>query len=213
MIRSLGLFFLAYLTNNLLGQTIATTENGQTAVLFEDGTYKTGVKAKSKDGGTVIIFLDGTYFRLGTVKNKKNVTNTIETLELDNATEINLGDIGEIEGPQISNNNEIEIVTPSVRASFPGGESSFRDYVRNEFQYPDRCFNEKISGSVVLKFLVDQSGRISRISAMKETASCPEFTREAIRVLKNSPRWIPGQNKKGRFVASWREMPISIPYK
>jgi hypothetical protein len=57
--------------------------------------------------------------------------------------------------------------------------------------------------------VVDASGKISRISAIEETKSCPEFTQEAIRVLKQSPRWIPGQNN-GRFVASWREIPIRL---
>ena len=101
------------------------------------------------------------------------------------------------------------VQTVAVKASFPGGESAFREYVGNEFQYPVRCKDEHINGSVILKFVVDASGRISRVSAIQETKSCPEFTEEAIRVLKRSPLWIPGQNK-GRFVASWSEIPIRL---
>lgn len=101
------------------------------------------------------------------------------------------------------------VQTVGVKAAFPGGEAAFRDYVGNEFQYPVRCQEKHINGSVVLKFVVDATGKISRISAIEETKSCPEFTQEAIRVLKQSPRWIPGQNK-GRFVASWRELPIRL---
>jgi TonB family protein len=96
-----------------------------------------------------------------------------------------------------------------VKASFPGGEAAFREYVGSTFQYPVRCQDEGINGSVVLRFIVDQSGRVSKVSAIEETKSCPEFTDEAIRVLKKSPRWIPGQNK-GRFVISWREIPIKL---
>lgn len=97
----------------------------------------------------------------------------------------------------------------AVKAAFPGGESAFRDFVANEFQYPKRCQDERIQGSVVLRFVVNQSGRISRVSAIQETKSCPEFTEEAIRVIKRSPRWIPGQNN-GRFVTSWREIPMRL---
>ena len=43
----------------------------------------------------------------------------------------------------------------------------------------------------------------------KDFETSPEFTEEAIRVLKRSPLWIPGQNK-GRFVASWSEIPIRL---
>lgn len=104
------------------------------------------------------------------------------------------------------------VQTVAVKAAFPGGESAFRDFVASEFQYPKRCQDERIQGSVVLRFVVDQSGRISRVSAIQETKSCPEFTEEAVRVIKRSPRWIPGQNK-GRFVTSWREIPFSLSTK
>jgi protein TonB len=96
-----------------------------------------------------------------------------------------------------------------IKANFPGGEASFRSYVEGEFQYPPRCFEEGINGAVLLRFAVDEAGRISRVQAIEETKSCPEFTTEAIRVLKRSPRWVPGQNN-GAFLKSWREIPIKL---
>lgn len=133
----------------------------------------------------------------------------ILTSELSFARSYQINDnINSIE-PPTKKIEDIQIEKVAVKASFPGGESAFRDYVGNEFQYPKRCQDEHINGSVILKFVVDASGRISRVSAIQETKSCPEFTLEAIRVLKQSPLWIPGQNK-GRFVASWREIPIRL---
>lgn len=96
-----------------------------------------------------------------------------------------------------------------IKANFPGGEAAFRDYVAGEFIYPQRCQDEGINGSVMLRFVVDEAGRISRVQAIEETKSCPEFTVEAIRVLKKSPRWVPGQNN-GNFLKSWREIPIKL---
>ena len=55
------------------------------------------------------------------------------------------------------------------------------------------------------KALLKQRG----VQAIEETKSCPEFTTEAIRVLKKSPRWVPGQNN-GTFLKSWREIPIKL---
>jgi protein TonB len=105
-------------------------------------------------------------------------------------------------GDQIATNVQI-------KANFPGGEAAFRSYVEGEFQYPPRCYEEGINGAVLLRFAVDEAGRISRVQAIEETKSCPEFTTEAIRVLKKSPRWVPGQNN-GTFLKSWREIPIKL---
>lgn len=118
-------------------------------------------------------------------------------------------DLGSGEAGPIKGDDGGPTANVAVKAAFPGGEAAFRDYVGNEFQYPVRCQDEGINGSVVLRFVVDQSGKISRVTAIEESKSCPEFTEEAIRVLERSPRWIPGQNK-GRFVVSWREIPIRL---
>ncbi len=120
-------------------------------------------------------------------------------------------DDGRVEMPQLKPSSA-PIVNVKVKASFPGGEAAFRDYVGSNFRYPIRCQNEGINGSVVLRFMVDQSGRVSNVSAVEETKSCPEFTEEAIRVMKISPRWIPGQNE-GKFIVSWREIPINLTIK
>ncbi|MBM3937398.1 MAG: hypothetical protein FJ333_01915 [Sphingomonadales bacterium] len=68
------------------------------------------------------------------------------------------------------------------------------EYVTNTFQYPIRCQDDDINGFVKLKFMVDEIGRISRVSTIDETPNCREFTTEAIRVLKKSPQWILGQS-------------------
>ena len=136
------------------------------------------------------------------------VTNT-GMKDVQGITDPTAPDLGDGDQGPIKGGDEGPTANVAVKASFPGGESSFRDYVANEFQYPVRCQDEGINGSVVLRFVADQSGRISRVTAIEESKSCPEFTEEAIRVLKRSPRWIPGQNK-GRFVVSWREIPIRL---
>jgi protein TonB len=109
---------------------------------------------------------------------------------------------------QDSGDNVIEL-NVDIKANFPGGESAFRSYVAGEFIYPQRCQDDEINGYALLRFVVDEAGRISGINAVKETKSCPEFTKECIRVLQKSPRWVPGQ-KNGRFLKSWREIPIRL---
>lgn len=98
-----------------------------------------------------------------------------------------------------------------VQAQFPGGEKAFIQFVIDNFQFPPRCQEEGISGYVLLRFVVSEDGRISRISAVEDTKSCPEFTDEAIRVLKKSPKWIAAQYN-GRFVKAWRQIPIRLGF-
>ena len=141
--------------------------------------------------------------------NPPDVVSNTGVKDVQGITDPTAPDLGGNDPGPINGGDEGPTANVAVKASFPGGETAFRDYVANEFQYPVRCQDEGINGSVVLRFVVDGSGRISRVTAIEETKSCPEFTEEAIRVLKRSPRWIPGQNK-GRFVVSLREIPIRL---
>jgi len=95
------------------------------------------------------------------------------------------------------------------KAQFNGGELAFQKYVANNFKYPIRCQDKGISGSVVLRFVVEVDGSISNVRVMEGSAKCPEFAQEAVRILKNSPRWIPG-TYNGRNVKSYRELPLRL---
>lgn len=111
------------------------------------------------------------------------------------------------DGPVLNNNDPAPKV--QIEAKFPGGDDAFRQFIVEKFAYPERCKEEQIEGYVKLKFVVDVNGRISRITVLEETKLCPEFAKEAIRVLQISPRWIPAQNN-GKFTTAWRELPIRI---
>lgn len=96
-----------------------------------------------------------------------------------------------------------------VQAMYPGGMSRFYQHVVDEFEYPVRCMEEGIGGSVVLRFVVEIDGQISNIKATKETAACPEFSQEAIRVLRTGKRWKPAMIN-GKAVRCYFELPISL---
>lgn len=106
-------------------------------------------------------------------------------------------------------NNQGPATKVQVEAKFPGGPKAFEDFIIKNFEYPERCKDEGIEGYVLLKFVVDLQGRISRIEPVEQNARCEEFTKEAIRVLKLSPPWIPAQNN-GKFTIAWRQLPIKL---
>ncbi len=157
-------------------------------------TARAQVLATTEGDKTVVLFADGTY-KYGS------------KIKTDSGKILILFSDGTFLQPLKSSPLNIVNSNDFIEASFPGGEAAFHDYVAKEVQYPVRCKDERIKGSVLLRYLVDKSGRISRVSALEETKSCPEFTEEAIRIIKRSPRWIPAQ-QNGEFIDSWRESPI-----
>ena len=95
------------------------------------------------------------------------------------------------------------------KAQFKGGDKAFQKYVMDNFTYPARCQENGIGGSVLLRFVVDVDGSIVNIQVLEVSTKCPEFAKEAVRILKNSPRWIPGMYN-GRYVKSYRELPLKM---
>jgi protein TonB len=118
------------------------------------------------------------------------------------------GSTGQGSGGPVDNNNE-PATKVQIEAKFPGGDEGFKRFIVANFEYPERCRDEGIEGYVSLKFVVDVNGRISRIQILQPTPGCPEFDKEAIRVLQKCPPWIPAQNN-GKFTTAWRTLPIRL---
>jgi TonB family protein len=95
------------------------------------------------------------------------------------------------------------------KAQFVGGEAAFREFVYDKFIYPKRCWESGISGSVIIRFVVEKDGRLSNLTVVEQSAKCPEFAAEALRVVRSSPKWIPGK-ANGEYVRSYRELPIRM---
>lgn len=97
----------------------------------------------------------------------------------------------------------------NVNSQFKGGDKAFQEYVFKKFVYPPRCMDNAISGSVLLQFVVDVDGSITNIKVLEVSSKCPEFAQEAIRILKSSPKWIPGMHN-GRKVKTYHQLPIKM---
>lgn len=75
-------------------------------------------------------------------------------------------------------------------ASFPGGLQEWQQFLRKNIKYPRFAQRNSIEGKVHLSFYVDATGNIFDIKVTRGIGGgCDE---EAIRVVKNSPRWKPG---------------------
>ena len=88
-----------------------------------------------------------------------------------------------------------------------GGMSAFYAFVRKNLKYPSQARRMGIEGKVFVQFVVDKDGKITDVQAIKGIgAGCDE---EAIRVLKNHPKWKAGK-QRGRPVRVRMVIPITF---
>lgn len=94
-------------------------------------------------------------------------------------------------------------------AEFPGGLSEMAKFIQKNLQYPSMAREAGISGKCFLKFVVNENGDISNVEVLKGVSGCPECDKEAIRVVKNMPKWKPAK-MTGRSVKCYFNLPISF---
>jgi len=209
---SILILLILGIKNSGFAQTLATTSEGKEVVLFKDGTYKTVIKTINDAEKKVLLFEDGTFLQLNNpISEKPN--NNPKSISIEEIPEAIKPDDHQLfddrHAPDIMPEPDIGILKPEVKAGFPGGDGAFREFVASEFVNTHGCMDKEKSVQVVLRFVVDQGGRISRISVIESSSACTEYNKEAVRILKRSPRWIPGQ-VRGRFVNSWRVVTIRL---
>ena len=93
--------------------------------------------------------------------------------------------------------------------SFPGGLLDFHKYFEDNLKYPDEAKKDNIHGIVLLYFIIERDGSLSGIKIQKSLSQ--ETDAEALRVMNNCPKWIPGtQNGKPARVAYNLEIPFPL---
>lgn len=78
--------------------------------------------------------------------------------------------------------------------SYPGGMGALMQYLSSNIKYPKESENISGQGRVLTTFVVEKDGSISDVKIIR--SAHPTLDAEAIRVVKNMPKWIPG--KEGR---------------
>ena len=94
-----------------------------------------------------------------------------------------------------------------VAPEFPGGINALVKFISDNLKYPTVCKEQKIQGKVLVKFTVKSDGSISNIRVTKSVD--PYLDKEAVRVVKSMPRWIPG-TQDGKPVNVEYTLPITF---
>jgi len=83
---------------------------------------------------------------------------------------------------------------PSKKAVFPGGMSAFYQYLKENLKYPEVAKSLGIKGKVYIEFTIEKDGSITNVHLQRGIGGgCDE---EAIRVIKQSPNWIPAKQQE-----------------
>ena len=94
-----------------------------------------------------------------------------------------------------------------VSPEFPGGITALVQFLSKNLKFPTVCKEQKIQGKVLVKFTVKSDGSISNIRVTKSVD--PYLDKEAVRVVKSMPRWIPG-TQDGKPVNVEYTLPITF---
>ncbi|MEM6264535.1 MAG: TonB family protein [Bacteroidota bacterium] len=75
---------------------------------------------------------------------------------------------------------------------FPGGSTELLKFLTREIVYPSRAKEFGVQGVVVIKFVVQADGEITKVGIIQGLH--PDCDNEAIRAIRRMPKWIPGRN-------------------
>lgn len=108
--------------------------------------------------------------------------------------------------PQPVNSNRVYDVVEQM-PSFPGGISGLMTYLNQNTRYPAVAQENGVQGRVVVSFVVEKDGHISDVTVLRSVD--PSLDKEAIRVVRNMPRWTPGK-QGGKRVRVRYNVPVSF---
>lgn len=97
-----------------------------------------------------------------------------------------------------------------VMPSYPGDMEALYKFLGQQMHYPKEALENGIEGRVVVRFVVEEDGRLTHFEAVSSPS--PLLSNEAIRVLRQMPRWNPAK-RMGRNVRCQYNIPVMFRLK
>ena len=89
----------------------------------------------------------------------------------------------------VEDNKIFEVVEQNP--TFPGGTAALMSWLSQNIKYPVIAAENGVKGRVIVQFVVEKDGSITDVVVVKSVD--PSLDKEATRVIKNMPHWIPGR--------------------
>ena len=90
---------------------------------------------------------------------------------------------------------------------FPGGQAALLKWISDHIKYPAIAEENGIQGRVVCTFVVERDGSVTDVQVARSID--PSLDKEAVRVLKQMPRWNPGK-QNGASVRVKYTVPVTF---
>jgi len=91
---------------------------------------------------------------------------------------------------------------------YPGGKQKLLEFISKHLKYPviTQIYDD-FQGKVICRIIVSKTGKVKRPEVMRSLD--PACDKEAIRVLRSLPKFIPGK-LKGKNVNVWYTIPVTF---
>ena len=93
------------------------------------------------------------------------------------------------------------------KPSFPGGDQAMYKWLSDNINYPAAAAEDGIQGRVTVQFVVGKDGSIQNVQVIR--GRHPALDKEAVRVIKAMPKWVPGRNN-GQPVKVTYTLPVNF---
>lgn len=113
--------------------------------------------------------------------------------------------IAQPEPPKVEETKVFDVV--EQMPSFPGGNAALMSYLSQNTKYPVVAQENGVQGRVVVSFVVERDGSITDVRVVRSVD--PSLDKEATRVVKSMPNWIPGK-QNGSTVRVKYNVPVSF---
>ena len=146
------------------------------------------------------------------IKSQEEITNTkvaISIADVKGNDELNGKDIADLK--EVITQAPVEEEKPYVAVEqmpqFPGGDTELLSFIAKNLHYPTIAQENGVQGKVYIRFVVSKSGTVQGVTVLKSLD--PYCDKEAIRVIKMLPKWIPGR-QNGINVPVYYTVPITF---
>lgn len=136
--------------------------------------------------------------------NAKGVISVADVMGNDDVNGKDIADV-RVEVIQVEEEKVCDVIEQMPQ--FPGGESALAGFVGKNLTYPVSAQENGIQGTVIVRFRVEKDGSISHVQILRSLD--PACDKEAIRIIKSLPKFIPGK-QNGVSVAVWYTFPVKF---
>lgn len=119
----------------------------------------------------------------------------------DKGVDLTASTTGTGTGPVVEEEDNVVFQVVERMPSFPGGDAALFKFLNDNVKYPVIAQENGIQGRVICQFVVNRDGSIVDVEVVRSVD--PSLDKEAIRVIKSMPNWIPGLQ---------RNKPVRVKY-